>query len=99
MDQQTRWLAPAPRPVSEPSPPIGLSARERRSLLGRLLGPLVVAGVLALKWGAKLKGLLLVLPKLKLLTTSASMLASVAAYALIWGWRFAAGFVALLFIH
>ena len=59
----------------------------------------MLAGVLALKWGAKLKGLLLVLPKLKLLTTSASMLASVAAYALIWGWRFAAGFVALLFVH
>jgi Zn-dependent protease len=27
------------------------------------------------------------------------MLVSVAAYALIWGWKFAAGFVALLFIH
>jgi len=27
------------------------------------------------------------------------MLVSVAAYALIWGWRFAAGFVALLFVH
>ena len=33
-----------------------MSARERRSPLGRLLGPLVLAGVLALKWGAKLKG-------------------------------------------
>ena len=27
------------------------------------------------------------------------MLVSVAAYALIWGWKFAAGFVALLFLH
>ena len=27
------------------------------------------------------------------------MLVSVAAYALIWGWKFAAGFVALLFVH
>jgi Zn-dependent protease len=41
----------------------------------------------------------LLLPKIKLLTTSGSMLVSVAAYALIWGWKFAAGFVALLFIH
>jgi Zn-dependent protease len=97
MDQQTRWLPPAPQPVTEPPPPPGLAAR--RSLLRRLLMPLVLLGLLALKWGAKLKGLLLVLPKLKLLTTSASMLASVAAYALIWGWRFAFGFVALLFIH
>ena len=49
--------------------------------------------------GAKLKTLLLLLPKLKLLTTSGSMLVSVAAYALIWGWKFAIGFVVLLFIH
>ena len=38
-------------------------------------------------------------PKLKLLTTSASMLVSVAAYSLIWGWQFAAGFVLLLLVH
>ncbi len=50
----------------------------------------------ALKYG---KAALLLLPKAKVLTTSASMLVSVAAYALIWGWRFAAGFVALLFVH
>ena len=52
-----------------------------------------------LKFGAKFKALLLVLPKLKLFTTSASMLLSVGAYALIWGLPFAAGFVALLFLH
>ena len=37
--------------------------------------------------------------KLKLLTTSGSMLVSVAAYSLIWGWKFAVGFVLLLFVH
>ena len=58
-----------------------------------------VIGLGILKFGAKLKGLLLLLPKLKVLATSASMLVSVAAYAVIWGWRFAAGFVALLFVH
>jgi len=99
MDQQTRWLPPAPHPVTEPPAAAGRPAREQRSLLRRLFAPLLVAGVLALKWGAKLKGLLLLLPKLKVLTTSASMLVSVAAYALIWGWRFAVGFVVLLFIH
>jgi Zn-dependent protease len=98
MDQPTRWLPPT-QPATEPPAGAGLPARERRSLLRRLFAPLLVAGVLALKWGAKLKGLLLVLPKLKVLTTSASMLASVAAYALIWGWRFGVGFVALLFVH
>jgi Zn-dependent protease len=58
-------------------------------------GPLAALAALA----AKLKGLLLLLPKLKLLTTSGTMLVSVAAYALIWGWRFAIGFVVLLFVH
>jgi Zn-dependent protease len=58
-------------------------------------GPL--AGLLAL--GAKFKGVLLLLPKLKLLTTSGTMLVSIAAYALIWGWRFAIGFVLLLLVH
>ena len=48
---------------------------------------------------AKFKGILLLLPKIKLLATFGSMGLSVAAYALIWGWPFAAGFVALLFIH
>jgi Zn-dependent protease len=57
----------------------------------------IFLGLLALlKWG---KALLLLLPKAKLLTTSASMLVSVGAYALIWGWKFAVGFVALLFLH
>ena len=99
MDQQARWLPPGSHPLAEPSPPAVAPDRERPSAFKRLLGPLVVVGVLALKWGAKLKGLLLLLPKLKMLSTSASMLVSVAAYALIWGWRFALGFVALLFIH
>jgi Zn-dependent protease len=42
---------------------------------------------------------LLLLPKLKLLTTSGSMLVSIGAYTLIWGWRFAVGFVLLLLVH
>lgn len=65
----------------------------------RLLGPLAAAGFLAVKFGAKLKAVLLLLPKLKIFTTSASMLVSIAAYALIWGWRFAVGFVLLLLVH
>ena len=37
--------------------------------------------------------------KLKVFATSATMLVSIAAYAWIWGWRFAVGFVFLLLIH
>jgi Zn-dependent protease len=93
---QSSWLPPAsyqPAPVPPapaPAPP------PRRSGFRRFVTPIFLALVAVLKWG---KALLLLLPKAKLLTTSASMLVSVAAYALIWGWRFAAGFVALLFIH
>ena len=92
---QSQWLPPlSPRPVPEPSlpgpPPPG------RTGIRRFTGPLFVGLLALLKWG---KALLLLLPKAKLLTTSGSMLVSVAAYALIWGWRFAIGFVVLLFIH
>jgi Zn-dependent protease len=45
------------------------------------------------------KAILLLLPKLKIFTTSASMLVSIGAYALIWGWSFAVGFVLLLLLH
>jgi Zn-dependent protease len=65
----------------------------------RALGALAALGLLAFKFGAKLKGLLLLLPKLKLFTTSASMLVSIGAYSLIWGWKFALGFVLLLLVH
>src|SRR4051795_5427166 len=57
-----------------------------------------IAAVIA-KFAAKLKALVFLLPKLKLFTTSASMLVSIGAYALIWGWRFGVGFVLLLLVH
>jgi Zn-dependent protease len=65
----------------------------------RFWGPIAAAALLLFKFGAKLKVLLLALPKLKVLTTSASMLVSIGAYALIWGWKFAVGFVLLLLVH
>jgi Zn-dependent protease len=68
----------------------------RRFTLGRIGTAL---GLLLLKLGTKLKAVLLLLPKLKVLSTSATMLVSVAAYSLIWGWKFAVGFVLLLFVH
>jgi Zn-dependent protease len=72
---------------------------ERRPPWKSALGVLGAAALLIIKFGAKLKGLLLLLPKLKLFTTSASMLVSIGAYALIWGWKFAVGFVLLLLVH
>ena len=89
------WLPPlAPQPVPDPARPA--PPPPRRTGIKRFTGPLLVGLLALLKWG---KAALLLLPKAKVLTTSASMLVSVAAYALIWGWKFAVGFVALLFIH
>jgi Zn-dependent protease len=85
-----RWLPPeAPKP--EPEPEIATEPRKRG------LGGSILAGLLAIL--AKGKALLLLLPKVKLLTTSGTMLVSIAAYSLIWGWKFAVGFVILLFVH
>jgi Zn-dependent protease len=92
---ETRWLPPTayePAPAPAPAPP----PKPQRTGWRRFGTPIFLALLAALKWG---KALVLLLPKAKLLTTSASMLVSVAAYALIWGWSFAVGFVALLFIH
>jgi Zn-dependent protease len=65
----------------------------------KLLAPLGALALVAIKFGAKLKALLLLLPKIKVFSTSATMLVSIAAYSLIWGWKFAIGFVLLLLVH
>jgi Zn-dependent protease len=59
----------------------------------------VGAGAALLALLAKGKALLFLLPKLKLFATFGSAFVSIAAYALLWGWPFAVGFVALLFLH
>jgi Zn-dependent protease len=85
-------LEPAPQhdPFGRPNPPPAKSRlRERASAAGAALVALLAKG----------KAVLLLLPKIKLLATSASALVSVAAYSLFFGWWFAGGFVVLLFIH
>jgi Zn-dependent protease len=82
-------------PRTEPVlPPPPAPRRERRGL-GRVLGP--IGGGIAVV-ASKLK-FLVVLTKLKFAATFLSMFVSLAAYALFWGWRFAALLVALLFVH
>jgi Zn-dependent protease len=56
-------------------------------------------GAAILAFLAKIKSILLLLPKIKLLVTAGSMAVSVAAYATIWGVWFAIGFVVLLLVH
>ena len=102
MERELPWLPPAPPgpPVPASEAPVGGPFEpERKPLLKRLLSALAVIGAALAKFAATLKAGLLLLPKLKILTTSGTMLVSVAAYSLIWGWRFAVGFVLLLLVH
>src|SRR3954449_12857055 len=87
----TEFVTPPPPPPA-PAPP-------RKSPLKRAGGAIAGALALIVSLAGKLKGVLLLLPKIKLLTTSGTMLVSIGAYALIWGWQFAVGFVLLLFVH
>jgi len=66
-----------------------------RELLGKVWAPLAALGFLV--W--KFKALALAVFKFKIFATSASMLVSIGAYTLLWGWRFAVGFVLLLLVH
>jgi Zn-dependent protease len=101
-EQHTGWLPPA---ATTPPSHAGADANEalgrpgRKPWYRRAGGALIVVGAVVVKFAAKLKALLFLLPKVKLLTTSATMLVSVAAYALFWGWSFAVGFVLLLLVH
>jgi Zn-dependent protease len=85
-------------PLLPPSP-TGPLEPERRPLWRRIGAAVVAAGALIANFAAKLKLVLVALPKLKLLTTSGSMLVSIAAYSLFFGWTFAVGFVLLLLVH
>ncbi len=69
-----------PESHSEEPPP-----QPPRSGWGRLIAPIVVAGVVLLKIAGSLKFL--------------GIFVSVGGYALIWGWRFAVGFVLLILVH
>ena len=68
----------------------------KQGFIKRRLAP-IGAAIIALL--AKLKTILLFLPKTKLLITAGTMLVSIAAYTTIWGVWFAAGFVVLLLVH
>ncbi|MBV9802294.1 MAG: site-2 protease family protein [Solirubrobacterales bacterium] len=109
METNTQWWsAPpgAPQPQSEPSqphepePPLAHSrSGPRPQQQSGIRGKLSAAGAAIVALLAKFKAVLLLLPKLKLFASTGTILVSLAAYALLWGWPFAAGFIALLFVH
>jgi Zn-dependent protease len=67
----------------------------RFPILRKLAAPFIALGLLL--W--KFKFVLAAIFKFKIFTTSASMLVSLGAYAWLWGWKFALGFILLLFVH
>jgi Zn-dependent protease len=92
-------LTPGSLPAGDPFGRSAPSSGPGASMRKRLGGILAAVGALVAKFFAAIKGAVLLLPKLKLLTTAGTALVSVAAYSLFWGWTFAAGFVVLLFVH
>lgn len=94
---QQPWPSEPPplvNPAEPPEPP-------REGKFKKWLGSLGVIGILLLKFGAKLK--FIILPLIKffpiLLKTGGTMILSIGAYAMVWGWWFAIGFVLLILIH
>ena len=83
-------------PVAPEAPTAEELEKERqRSLLKKLGGLLIPIALLA----AKAKVLILAVAKIKAVTTLGTMFVSIAAYALVFGWPFAVGFVLLLLVH
>jgi Zn-dependent protease len=94
------WRTPEPEsPPYEPQYETPSPIKEDKGLFKRIGGGIAALGLLLAKLGAKLKFLLIVLPKAKILTTAGTMLVSLAAYAWIFGWWFGLGFLLLLFVH
>ena len=66
-----------------------------RGLVRKLAAPFIALALLI--W--KFKFAVVAIFKFKLFTVAGSMLVSIGAYALIWGWMFGIGFVLLLLVH
>ena len=90
-------LLTPPIPPVIPQPATTSSWQGAKKYLGPAAGIVLLFG----KFFAKLK--FLVVPMLKflpaILKTGGTMLATVWVYAMAWGWKFAVGFVGLIFIH
>ena len=91
--QEPEYTLYEPEPVRDYEP---IQPEHRWRELGRkLLAPFAVVAAFL----AKFKAIALAIFKFKVFATSGTMLVSVAAYAWIWGWKFAVGFVLLLLVH
>src|ERR1700759_4193767 len=87
---ESRSVETSPPPVQPPPSPAK-----------KYLGPLAGAGLVIAKFFAKFK--FFILPLLKffpvILKTGGTIILSIGVYAMFFGWRFALGFVLLIFVH
>jgi Zn-dependent protease len=85
-------------PPSSPvqSPPPSTLDRVRKAA-----GPIGIALLVVVKFFGKIKFLLLPIMKfaLPVVKTGGTMVLSIGVYAMSWGWKFALGFVLLIFVH
>jgi len=102
--------APAPPPEPDPEPslwadrplpaePVEEEPPAWQQRLRRILGPFAIVVIFLVKWLAKLKILLLALPKLGFLKIALVGLLNLGIYALFWGWPIAALVIVLLLVH
>ncbi|MCW2949276.1 MAG: peptidase [Thermoleophilia bacterium] len=88
---------PTQPPPDRPHEPVQAPHEvQRRSLLRRVAGLLGAIGFVLLKFG---KIAFIAVKGAKFFGTAISMVVSIGAYALFFGWPFAVGFVLLLFVH
>jgi Zn-dependent protease len=95
MDQLTSDPARDPNLDLRDYEPIQPRGRDWRKVLRALAAPIIALGLLL--W--KLKFVVVAIFKFKIFTVAGSMAVSIAAYALLWGWKFAVGLVLLLLVH
>lgn len=96
---RARIVSYDPYQPREAEPEYEYSPIKKQRTLGDVLRMLwaPIAAVGFLLW--KLKFVFAAIFKFKLFTVAGSMLVSIGAYALLWGWQFAVGFVLLLLVH
>lgn len=97
-----RSSVPEPPPlIEQPSSAVSSTPTKSDTGIGKVLGSLGLVGILLLKFGAKLK--FIVVPLIKffpvVFKTGGTMILAIAAYAMMWGWKYAVGFVLLILIH
>jgi Zn-dependent protease len=93
--QSSAGSAPQPPETNLAAGPDRAAPAQAKRSAGRAAG----IGAALLAFLAKFKTVVLFLAKFKFLASGLSLVASIWAWSMVFGWAFAAGFVALIFVH